>query len=205
MAFNITEKDIDEGIAQAKKDPAFLDELLELIGPYKQKMHDRELASQLVLKISEVIPELIYPKWSVFIDYLKAKNAFSRYVAHTVITNLIVFDNQNFIDQDLDKYLRIIHDESVMVCMHSIENFAKLIDYRPDLEQITTTELLEIDSDLFHHKHKELIKGSVIKTFKEYFDKSQFQQEMIGFAKNNINSSSGKTKKLAKEFLKKNS
>jgi hypothetical protein len=200
---SIKESDIKTGVQKTINDSSYLNELLEKMGPEKISMHERELASKIVMELSESNPDSIYPKWSIFVDYLKAQNAYTRLVAHIILSNLTKTDSLNLIDQDLDKYLRIIHDESVMVCMHSIENFSKIINSRPDLEQIITAELLETNTNLFRHKHKELIKGSVIKTFMEYFTQSNFQKEIIGFVKNQKNSSSGKTKKLAKEFLKK--
>lgn len=122
-------------------------------------------------------------------------------VAHIVISNLIKIDSENLIDQDLDKYLRIFHDESVMVCMHSVKNCVKVINYRPDLEQIITTELLDLEGVHYQHKHKELIKGSAIEAFIEYYQKSNLQKEILGFVKKQANSSSGKTKKMAKKFI----
>lgn len=203
MAYNITEENVKKGVKQAGKDQVYLEELLELIGPEKQKMPERELASQIVMKISQVEPQLLYPKWSIFIDFLKEKNVFTRLVAHIVISSLIAIDTQNFIDQDLDKFLRIIHDESIIASAHGVENFPNAIKHRPDLEQIITTELLETNTRNFTHKHKELLKGSVIKAFMEYYDKSNLQKEIKGFVKAQTKSSSGKTKKLAKEFIKK--
>ena len=47
------------------------------------------------------------------------------------------------------------------------------------------------------------MKSYVIKAFDEYFDKIKNKKKVIKFVENQLDSKSPKTKKLAKEFLKK--
>ena len=199
----IENDEINSGIEQAESDPVFLNELMENINHDQHKMKDRELASKIILELSIIKPDLLYPKWSIFIDYLKGKNAFSKLVSLIVIANMVKYDSMNLIDQDLDKYLRLLHDESVMIVSHCALNCSKIVEARIDLEQIITTELLELDAPYYHHTHKELVKANAIETFITYYENSNLKAEILGFVNNQVNSSSGKTKKSARKFLTK--
>lgn len=65
--------------------------------------------------------------------------------------------------------------------MYCAMNAYKIVGTRPDLEPIITFDLLELNSELYFHKHKELVKAAAIQSFIEYYRTSEMQQDILSF------------------------
>ena len=72
---------------------------------------------------------------------------------------------------------------------------------KPALQTVVTDRLLDIDNVV--QRHKDLVKANAIDAFDEYFNKSHDQKRIIAFVRAQLNCESPKTRKKAKDFLKK--
>jgi len=79
---------------------------------------------------------------------------------------------------------------------------SKRLETKPNLQTKITNRLLNIEKT---HKGKqiELIKAYTIEAFNEYFEESSDKNKILDFVEAQLESESPKTRKLAKEFLKK--
>jgi len=82
-----------------------------------------------------------------------------------------------------------------------LEISARIARAKPGLQTKITDRLLNIDKT--SQEHKDLIKAGAIESFSEYFEESKDKNEIIEFVKKQLNCESPKTRKKAKEFLKK--
>jgi hypothetical protein len=82
-------------------------------------------------------------------------------------------------------------------------NSGKIAKAKPELQTRITNMLMTIDRTRHHPERRDLIKGSAIESFDEYFEEAKNQKEILEFAKKQLNCKSPKTVKIAQEFVKK--
>jgi hypothetical protein len=112
-------------------------------------------------------------------------------------------DKERNFDKIFDKYYNLLDDKSIIPAGHVAGNSGKIARARPELQTKITDKLLNIDETHHEPERRELIKGYAIESFGEYFEEAKNKLEIIEFVKEQLNSKSPRTKKKAKEFLKK--
>jgi len=156
-----------------------------------------------VLKvISEKKPDFLYPHWDFFVNYMKSENHYHKTAAVILISNLTSVDAENKFENIFDEFYVNLKSEKTMMPMYLLKQSGIIINYKPNLEEKITDILLNIDS-IHPGKQIELVKSAVIESFSNYFPKAKNKGKIIDFVKNQLESSSPKTKKLAKDFLNK--
>ncbi len=194
-------KEYQEEIEKALNDNKYLEELLRNISPERKKHTDRDKSRTILITISEKYPERLYDKWYIFTEYLRSNNAFSKSPSLYIIANLIVIDSEGKFNKYIDEYLDLLNNKSVMIASHLALNCGKIVKMKPEFEPQITTKLLKIDSTSHSTEHKELIKSYIIEAFYSYFHQSPLKREIINFIREQINSDSNKTRKIAKKIL----
>jgi len=180
------------------KDENTLSELLEAL---KSKDETKRYSSfQVLLRLSEEQPDFLYPRWDFLSDMLDSDNAYWKLIAVRIIANLTRADTENKFEKIFNKYYNLLND-SVIVAGHITANSGKIARAKPKLEVEITNKLLNIDKT--SQEHRDLIKAGAIESFGEYFEESKDKQKIIEFVKHQLNCESPKTRKKAKEFLKK--
>ena len=79
----------------------------------------------------------------------------------------------------------------------------KIAKAKPHLEEKITNKLLSIDKAHHISERKDLIKSYAIESFSEYFEEAKNKKKIIEFVKSQLKSKSPRTRKKAREFLKK--
>jgi len=189
-----------EALAEmALKDEAVLQTVLD--GILSKKDVVRKNSFQALNFLSEQHPEKLYAKWDFFANLICSGNAFHKYIAIYIIANLTKADAENKFEKLFDAYYALLGDESVIPAAHVAVNSGKIALAKPKLQAEITNKLLNIDNIV--KRHKDLVKASAIEAFDGYFEKSKDQARIIEFVKTQLNCESPKTRRKAKEFLKK--
>jgi len=189
-----------EALAEsALKDGKVLQALLD--GVLSKMDAVRQNSFQALKLLSEKHPESLYGRWDFFADMLAKGNSFHKYIAIYIITNLTAADAENKFENLFDTYFELLGDESVIPAAHVAVNSGKIALAKPALQTDITNRLLDIDNVV--QKHKALVKASAIEAFDAYFDHSSDKSRIIEFVRAQLNCESPKTRKKAKEFLKK--
>ena len=183
---------------EALKDKEVLSELLE--GILSKKDTIRYNSFKVLLLISEKHPEVLYPKWDFFVDMIDSDNAYWKLIAVRIIANLTKADTKNKFEKIFNKIYNLFND-SVIVAGHLAANSGKIAQAKPKLQTKITNKLLNIDKT--NQKHKDLVKAGAIEAFDEYFEEAKNKKKILEFVKEQLNCKSPKTRKKAKEFLKK--
>ena len=203
MLYDMGNKSIDvESVAkEAIQDANVLAELLE--GILSKKETIRYNSFKVLLLIGEEHPELLHHKWDFFVGLLESDNTSHKYIAIYIIANLARWDKEKNFEKIFDKYYNLLNDKSIIPAGHVAGNSGKIARAKPELQARITDKLLSIDET--HHKpeRRELIKGYAIESFSEYFEEAENKREIIEFVRKQLNSRSPRTRKKAKEFLKK--
>ncbi|MGB5932994.1 MAG: hypothetical protein WBH57_08000 [Anaerolineae bacterium] len=191
---------VESVAVEALEDKEVLSELLE--GILSKKDVIRFDSFKVLLLISEEHPEALYPKWDFFEDLLDSDNNYLKYIAIYLIANLTRVDTENRFEQIFNEYYSILDDERTMTAAHLAANSGKIAKAKPKLRSKITNRLLNIDK-AHRGKQKELIKGYAIEAFNGYFAEIKDKEKILEFVKKQLKSKSPRTRKKAREFLKK--
>lgn len=162
----------------------------------------RNKAFNLLLPLSENNPEDLYPEWDRLVKILQKKEVSNKYVAIHLIANLVKIDKENKFDRIFADFYDLICHESPVVSPHIAGKSGKIINAKPYLQREIIDKLLTTDK-ISQCRHKELLKSYVIDALDECFAKIENKDAVFQYVKDQMNSESPKTKKRAKEFLKK--
>lgn len=191
---------VDEAASKAIKDDEILSALLEAILSKKDEI--RFTGHQVLLKISESNPEILYPKWDYLAGLLDSANHYHRYIAINLLANLVKVDHENKFEACFDRYFDNIAGERTMVAGQAALNAGKIARAKPNLQAKITDILLNIN--LIHKgKQTELIKAYAIEALNSYFEEAEERAKILDFVRAQLKSDSPKTRKAAKEFLNK--
>jgi hypothetical protein len=188
---------------QASADERVLEELLNGISPVTKKMAIRENSFKALKLLSEQQPQTLLPHWNYLVSLLKSDNGFSKYAAIYLITALVPVDDRGRFEKAFNVYYDLLDDESVMVASHVAGTSGQIARAKPALQSKITQRLLAIDATHFDANRQGLIKSYIIAAFDEYFEESRDQSKILAFVHGQIDCASPKTRKKAKEFLKK--
>lgn len=188
---------------KALEDAELLQALLQGISPSEKKQAVRENCSQALLYMAEQWPEMLLPHWDYFIGLLKSDNGLSKYVAIHVIAALVPLDEKGSFEKGFNVFYGLLDDESVMVASHAAGVSGTIAKAKPGLQSKITKRLLDIEKTHFEPSRQDLIKSYIINAFDQYGEGSKDKTRIIEFVRQQVSSSSPKTRKLAKEFLKK--
>lgn len=199
---DLIEKNIDmeEAVVKALKDDDVLSELLE--GILSKQDEIRFNCHQVLMHLTEMQPEVLYPNWDYLTDLLDSDNHYHRYIAINLLANLVEADTEDMFEEIFDKYFGNIDGDRTMVAGQAALNAGKIARAKPNLQKKITDKLLNIEKT-HRGKQVELIKAYAIEAFNEYFDEAVDKGKIIDFVKAQFESQSPKTRKVAKEFLKK--
>jgi len=152
--------------------------------------------------ISEKKPDILYPHWDFFINHLISDNNYHKMSAVLIIANLTAVDKEKKFEKIFDEFYSNLKSKKTIVPIYVVKSSGKIVNFKPHLTEKVTDLLLNVEK-IHPGKQIELVKSAVIESFSEFFEKSDKKDEIINFVKNQLNSSSPKTKKFAKVFLNK--
>jgi len=152
-------------------------------------------------------PELFYQYWPRFEPGLDSPNGFHRSIAAQAIALLSPADKDCRLDAIFNHYLTLLDDPKVMVTHYFISTLGWIYRARPNFRHQIVNCLLIIDQTHHRPSQRDLLKADIIGVFEQVSDilSVQDKQRILAFAGAQLESSSPKTRKAAKEFLKKHS
>jgi len=196
-----TEVDTQRVANQAFQDKKILSELVK--GIFSKKDETRYTSFKALVLISEQHPDLLYPQWDIFAGLLESDNAYHKQIAIYLLANLTRVDAQHKFENIGDTYFDLLNSTSVMNAGHLAVNLGKIVKTKPHLQQKITNLLLNIEKTYPIKERVDLVIGYVIEAFDTYFEDAEDKDKIRNFVTKQVASKSPKTRKKAKEFLKK--
>lgn len=158
---------------------------------------------QVLLKAAQLSPEQVYPYWDGIAGLLDSENTYHRCAAVYLLPNLIPADNGKRFAEIFDKYFGLLDDKSVIPPCYIARNVETIVSFKPEYLKEIVARLLAIESTGHKEGRKDLIKADIIQAFSAIYEKVDDKQRILKFVEDQLNCSSPKTRKLAKEFLEK--
>jgi hypothetical protein len=202
MLPDLNTKDVDiESLAQqALEDQQILSELLSGLSDTQERVGYNCLLALLLL--GEEHPELLYPHWDLFVELLRRENTYFKLRGANLIATCVASDSGNRFEGLFDEYYNLLDGSGVITATYIARNSGKIARAKPELESRITGRLLAIDETSHPEERKDLIKAYALDSFQEYFEVSERQEEILDFARAQLESKSPKSRKAAKEFLR---
>jgi len=202
MIPELQKKDIDPKDYAKKiiKKPDLIKQYLE--GFLSKNETYRYNCFKVIFIVSEENPDILYPYWEFFENHLRSKNNYHKMSAVLIIANLTSVDKEKKFERLFDEFYGYLKSEKTIISIYIVKSSGKIAKSKPHLINKITKILLNIEK-IHPGKQIELVKSAVIESFSDYFKKIENKKEVIAFVKKQTNSSSPKTRKIAKDFLNK--
>ena len=200
-ALSHKDADIEAAAAQALEDNALLADLLDGLSSKEETY--RYNCFKVLMLLSREHGQLLYPMWDRLAEQLGSDNTYRRISALQLIANLTGVDTEHRFEKLFDRYFALLDDKSVIPAAQLAAASGRIVRARPELESRITAKLLAIDGTHHHPDRKDLIKGYAIEALGEYYEQAGDKSKVLDFVRRQLDSSSPKTRKLAREFLRK--
>ena len=156
-----------------------------------------------LLILSEKKPEIIYPYFDVFKDYLKSENKFIKWSAVLIIANLTRCDNKKKFDEIFNFYFSEIKGPVMIIAANIIKGAAVIAKAKPYLTEKIVKELFKIKNAKYQTEEcLNIVIGHTISSFDKFFTQIKNQKEVLDFVKNNINNRRKPTRNKVEKFIK---
>ena len=198
----LREKDANfkENALNALKNESIFSELLEALTSKEDTVRSNSFQS--LLYLSEEYPERVYPHWDYFAGLLTSRNTYHKYIGIYIIAALAQHDEERKFESLFDIYFGLLDDKSVIPPSHIARNVGKIMKTHGHLEEEIIHRLLSIDETQHEPGRKALIKGYIIEALHDCFGEIKDKKRIIDFVREQTESESPKTRKAAKEFLR---
>lgn len=194
--------DLSEEIAETViKTPKLLNTVIDGVNSSTSRVKFR--CAKILKMISESQPELLLSHWDFFIYLLDSDNSIILWNALDIIANLTSVDQEHKFDEIYPRYYQFMEDESMVTAAHVVDNSAKIVVNRQDLQDEITMKLLKLNETSRDGECKAILSGKAILTFDNYFNSIKNKEEVMEFAKSQTTSQRNATKVKAQKFLKK--
>jgi len=100
----------------------------------------------------------VYPFWDIFRLKLKSDNSYQRSIGVMLMAENAEWDLDNRMDDSLDEYLEVLHDEKPVTIRQCIQSLGKIVPYKPDLNKKIAAALMAVNLD----KIKETMRKSIL-------------------------------------------
>jgi len=157
-----------------------------------------------VEQASQERPELFYAYWTEIAALLHHPNSYHRDFALEILGNLAVMDRENRFTAIAAEYFGIVNDEKFMTGNCCVKNLRKIYRYKPEQRDRIVEILLDIDHRCnYSEKQKGVLKADVLEIFEEIHEETSQRHRIDEFIKAQVGCISPKTRKKAKELMRK--
>ncbi|HEX7556521.1 MAG TPA: hypothetical protein VF338_07835 [Leptolinea sp.] len=149
-------------------------------------------------------PKCFYEYWDGFSGLLDHPNSYHRNFGLVLISMLAGVDVDHNLDVLLPKYLNHMSDEKYLTSLYCVQGCTRIIQVRPDLSSQILDRLLAQDADSpYSDSQAALLKAEILNFLDQFFAFQLPDEKIIHWIVSASTCASPKTRKKAKELLKK--
>jgi hypothetical protein len=176
-----------------------------LQGTSSSKAAIRYGCTRVLVDLSEKHPESLYPFFDNFVALLGSKYRILTWNAMAIIANLTGVDRDRKFDAVFDEYYSNLNNEYMVSVANVVGNSAKIAVAKPHLIQEIVERLLKVENiKLTPHLTAEcrrVIIEHALRSLDAFFEKIEAKEEVLSFAKRQLDSTRQSLKKEAQLFL----
>ena len=196
------ERDLQQIAKMAVRSPEIVNYLIS--GIKEDNVRIRFGSNNTLLIISEKTPELIYPHFDIFKEYLRSENRIIKWTAILIVANLTVTDNKNKFDNIFNLYFSEITGPVMITAANIVKGAAIIAKAKPYLIKDIINEMFKIingsyqTDECFH-----IVIGHTISSFDKFFTLIDNKKEILDFVRLYINNPRRPTRNKAEKFIRK--
>ena len=195
----------DQLLEKVKHNYDLIPELLNGISSSKPTI--RYGCGKILMDISEVKPEKLYPYMDFFINLLESKYRILTWNAIIIIANLTKIDNENKFESIFEKYYSLLENDYMVTVANVVGNSGKIALAKPHLTQKITDKLLTVENisttPHLSEECKRVVIEHAIRSLNMFFPQIKQKDKVILFVKKHLNSSRKTLQIESENFLKK--
>lgn len=118
-----------------------ISQLIELLNVKEDNLRYQAF---LLLKNRSMLFRDVYPYWDEFRSKLSSANSYQRSIGLMLISENVKWDQENKIEDTIDDYLSLIHDEKPITIRQCVQGLENIILSKPKLSQRISLELVSL-------------------------------------------------------------
>lgn len=176
------ESDKEKIVLKVTKNPELLSQIIAGLGA--DKVSIKYGCAKVLRATSEVAPELLYPSFDFFAEFLDSANTVLKWEAIYVIGNLAAVDTENRIEGIFDKYFAPITGPVMITAANVIGGAAKIALAEPELAERIAKEILKVEKANYQTTEcRNVALGHAIRAFDQFFDQIEDKGPVIELVK----------------------
>ncbi len=155
-------------------------------------------------RAAEKKPDLFYPYWPVFAELLHHRNTYHRQIGITLLARLSGADPEDRFDGILENYLERLYDEKILIGTLTAGYLKIIIRNKPEHRNRIIEELLgHRNKSRYTERQEALLEYEILEILDEYYGTLPGKDRIDAYIRERKNSDSPKTRKKARELIKK--
>jgi len=198
----VKERNLQQTAKMTIKSPEIVKYLI--LGIEEENVRIKYGCNNTLLIISEKTPELVYPHFHIFKDYLSSEKKIIKWTAILIIANLTRCDNKNKFDEIFNSYFSEITGPVMITAANIIKGAAVIANAKPYLTEKIIQELFKIrDARYQTDECLNIVIGHTISSFDKFYKQITCKGEVLEFVRGFINNSRTPTRNKAQKFIDK--
>lgn len=87
----------------------------------------------------------VYPFWDIFSEKFESSNSYQRNIGLMLIAENTRWDKENKLDNTIDAYLKLLHDEKPITVRQCIQALSKIIPFKKHLQIRIANDLMSVN------------------------------------------------------------
>jgi hypothetical protein len=198
----VKERNLQQTAKMTIKSPEIVKYLI--LGIEEENVRIKYGCNNTLLIISEKTPELVYPHFHIFKDYLSSEKKIIKWTAILIIANLTRCDNKNKFDEIFNSYFSEITGPVMITAANIIKGAAVIANAKPYLTEKIIQELFKIQDARYQTDEcLNIVIGHTISSFDKFYKQITCKGEVLEFVRGFINNSRTPTRNKAQKFIDK--
>jgi len=195
------ERDLDKIALQASKIPELISHLLE--GTCEKNARIRFGCLNTLVLISEKNPEVIYPFFDTFVEWLNSDNNVIKLGGIKILTNLATVDDENKFDRIFDRFYAFMTDPGMTTAANVSKGSPTIAKAKPYLKERIAEQLLRVaDTEYKTEECKNILIGHVISALDKILGQLENKKPVVDFVNRYRDNSWKATRTKAQQFIR---
>jgi hypothetical protein len=185
----------------AIRNPGLVDEVID--GLNSETARTKYGCAKALRVLSEERPDLLYPRFDLFVRLLDHKNNILRWEGAFVLSHLARVDAGDKFDAIFDAYFSPIPGPVMITAANVIGGGARIARAKPHLADRIAAEVLKVGRARYQTSEcRNVAIGHAIVALGEFLDLIEDRRPVLAFVRKQIKNSRPSTRKKAEQFLK---
>lgn len=176
---------------------------------FSDKAQIKYCCAKNAIALSQEKPEVLYPDFDFFLQFLDGENHVLKWTAIIIIGNLSKADKKNKVEKIIPKFIGFLNEKEMITANNTIKALVKIIEARPKIKNKILKEVIKVEKYKYYNKGelspecRNITIGHAIDALSEFKDDIKNKKEFINFIKRQTKNTRQTVRKRADNLFKK--